>query len=80
MVIDQKEITCYAVKQENNMQVIHPLNPEELKWHPETRLAVGDIDGDGKLNIVITESEIGNARIAILRQEQLGKAWNAEII
>ena len=58
----------------------HPLVPYELHWHPESRLVVGDVDGDGHLEVVITESEIGRARMAILRPSTWGDPWQAEVI
>jgi hypothetical protein len=56
------------------------LVPSSLDWHPESRLAVADVDGDGKLEVVITESEIGPARLALLRPDGPGKPWDAEVI
>ncbi|MFT5366262.1 MAG: hypothetical protein ACI8V2_001209 [Candidatus Latescibacterota bacterium] len=58
----------------------HPLIPDALNWHPESRLVVGDVDGDGHLEVVITESEIGPARLAILRPGQMGALWTAEVV
>lgn len=58
----------------------HPLVPEELAWHPESRLAIGDVDGDGELEVVISESEIAQARLAILKRDKYGFAWQAEVI
>lgn len=60
--------------------VEHPLVPDSLNWHPESRLVVGDVDGDGDLDVVITESEIGPARLAILRQRKAGEPWDAEVV
>ena len=60
--------------------VRHPLVPEELGWHPESRLVIGDVDGDGALEVVITESEIGPARLAVLRSNGRGEVWDAEVI
>ena len=60
--------------------VCHSLVPDALNWHPESRLVIGDVDGDGVLEVVITESEIGEARMAILRPRQLGEPWEAEVI
>ncbi len=60
--------------------VRHPLVPESLNWHAETRLAVADLDGDGRPAVVMTESEIGSARLAILRPDGPGQPWRAEIL
>lgn len=58
----------------------HPLGPEALGWHAETRLAVGDVDGDGRDEVVITESEIGPARLAVLRPHAAEEPWQAEVV
>lgn len=60
--------------------VRHPLLPESLGWHPESRIVVGDINGDGRPAAVITESEIARARLAILRMEAPDRPWEAEIV
>ena len=51
-----------------------------LNWHPESRVAVGDVDADGKPEVVITESETGPARLAVLRPSGKNKPWKAEIV
>lgn len=58
----------------------HPLIPQALGWHAETRLAVGDVDGDGRDEVVITESEIGPARLAVLRPGAAEEPWQAEVV
>jgi hypothetical protein len=60
--------------------VQHPLVPDGLNWHPESRLVVGDVDGDGHLEVVITESEMGRARLAILRPSTWDEPWQSEVI
>ncbi|MDF2927120.1 MAG: hypothetical protein K0R57_6034 [Paenibacillaceae bacterium] len=57
----------------------HELIPSELDWHPESRIAVADVDGDEELEIVITESEIAHARLAVLKRSPSG-SWSAQII
>jgi hypothetical protein len=58
----------------------HPLLDEDLEWDPETRIAVGDVDGDGRPEVVITESEMdANARMAVLSRSE-GGPWDAEIL
>jgi len=59
---------------------LHPLVPESLRWHPETRIAVADLDGDGRPEVVITESEIARARLAILTRAAAGQAWDAQVL
>jgi hypothetical protein len=62
----------------------HPLVPEELAWDDETRVAVGDLDGDGDAEVVISESELeANARLAVLSRPDGGPrsgAWDVEIL
>jgi len=60
--------------------VRHPLLPDSLAWHGESRLAAGDIDGDGRVEVVITESEIARARLAVLRPGAADRAWEAEVL
>jgi hypothetical protein len=60
--------------------VRHPLIPEDLGWHPESRIAVADVDGDGQLEVVITESEIGQARLAILKAKDKNHAWRSRVL
>jgi hypothetical protein len=60
--------------------VRHPLVAESLAWHPESRLASGDVDGDGRNEIVIAESEIAGARLGVLRQAGQDRAWEMEIL
>lgn len=60
--------------------VRHPLLAESLQWHPESRLVVGDVDGDGRLEIVISESEIARARLGILRRVAEDRPWEMEIL
>ena len=58
----------------------HPLIPDDLEWHPESRLAIGDIDGDGQPEAVMTESEIGPARLAILSPKEQNRVWSADVV
>jgi hypothetical protein len=58
----------------------HPIVPEHLGWHGETRVAVGDVDGDGRPEVVITESEIGPTRLAILHGDSPHGPWEPEIL
>lgn len=59
-----------------------PLMPTELGWDRESRLVVADMDGDGQVEVVITESELKqNARLALLhRPGSVGEAWRPEIL
>jgi len=54
--------------------------PDGLNWHPESRLVVGDVDGDGNIEVVISEPELGQARLAILRPQKWGAPWASEVI
>jgi len=48
--------------------------PRTLDWDPETRVVVADLSGDGLPDIVVTESEISHARMAVfLNPGQPGK-------
>ena len=60
--------------------VRHPLISDELDWHPESRVAAADLDGDGQVEVVISESEIGPARLAVLTPRTRGLAWRAKIL
>lgn len=57
-----------------------PLVPKTLDWHPESRLIVADVDGDGTDEVVLTESEIGPARLAVLSPGRPGDSWDADVI
>lgn len=59
---------------------LHGLVPVELAWHPESRIAVADIDNDGRLEVVLTESEIPNARLAVLKRSEPGDHWTAQTL
>jgi hypothetical protein len=56
------------------------LIPPDLGWHCETRLAVADLDGAGRPSVVITESEIRPARLAILRRADDQAPWTADVL
>ena len=56
-----------------------PLLPASWGWHPETRVATGDPMGTGHTGIIITESEIPNARLAVLYQQANGE-WAPHLI
>jgi hypothetical protein len=60
----------------------HPLLADALAWDHETRVAVGDVDGDGEREVVVTESELdANARLAVLsRPERAGEPWDADLV
>ncbi|WP_435320731.1 FG-GAP repeat domain-containing protein [Haloarchaeobius sp. TZWSO28] len=60
----------------------HPVLPPELDWHPETRIAMGDVDGDGEAELVVTESEEDEgARLAVCsRPESDDDYWDVEVV
>lgn len=62
--------------------VAHPVLPEALDWHPETRIAMGDVDGDGEEELVVTESEEDDgARLAVCsRPESDHEPWSVDIV
>ncbi len=44
----------------------HRFLDPRLDWHPETRVAAGDLEGDGRAHVVVTESEKDSrARMAV---------------
>ena len=43
-------------------------------------MAAADLDGDGQVEVVITESEIGPARLAVLKPRTRGLPWRAKIL
>jgi hypothetical protein len=58
----------------------HPLVDPALGWDHETRVAVGDVDGDGDTEVVVTESELGaSARLAVLSRTEHGP-WDADLV
>ncbi len=56
----------------------HPFAPPELGLHPESRVAVGDLDGDGTPVAVVSESEIPDARMFLLRYAGPDRCWEPE--
>lgn len=62
--------------------VSHPVLPEALNWHPETRIAIGDVDGDGEDELVVTESEEDQgARLAVCsRPDSDDEPWDVDIV
>lgn len=60
--------------------VHHPLVPDHLDWHPESRLVVADLDGNGRPNVVLSESEIGPARLLLLSPEALDRPWRPQLL
>jgi len=57
-----------------------PLVDDGLDWAPETRIAVGDVDGDGADEVVLTESELdANARLAVLSRTEDGP-WEVDLV
>lgn len=57
-----------------------PLIPDDMHWHPESRITVADLDGDGIQEVILTESEIGSARLAILRPAKPAHPWDVEVL
>jgi len=68
------------VKGDGTVWKWHPLIPKGLQWDRETRIAAGDVDGDGRLEVVITESEIEQARLAVLHPTAANRAWEVEVL
>jgi hypothetical protein len=58
----------------------HPFLPNVLDVHPECRVAVGDLDGDGSAVAVVSESEIPDARMYLLRPGATGEPWRPEVL
>jgi hypothetical protein len=55
--------------------------PLPVDWDHETRLAVGDVDGDGEREVVVTESEVDRAaRVAVLHHGGAGREWDVEVV
>ncbi len=59
--------------------VQHPVIDSSLNWHPETRL-VYTTTLNNKPQVVITESEIGPARLAILTYVDADHPWKTEVL
>jgi len=60
--------------------VRHPFAPKELDLHPECRVVVGNLDGNGTPVAVVSESEIPNARMFLLRYVGREKLWEPELL
>ena len=60
--------------------VPHPFARKELGLHPECRVVVGDVDGNGTPVAILTESEIPNARMFLLRYVGPEKFWEPELL
>jgi hypothetical protein len=60
--------------------VRHPFAPEEPGLHPESRIAIGDLDGNGTPVAVLTESEIPAARMFLLRYAGPDRPWEMELL
>ncbi|WP_435320705.1 FG-GAP repeat domain-containing protein [Haloarchaeobius sp. TZWSO28] len=59
---------------------MHPLVDPALNWDHETRIGVGDVDDDGALEVVISESELdANARLAVLSRTDDGP-WEHRLL
>ncbi|MBD3390539.1 MAG: hypothetical protein GF410_00845 [Chitinivibrionales bacterium] len=58
--------------------VRHPLIPPSLHRHPESRIVVADIDGDGHNEVIISESEIDRARVGIFHYRNSDTPWEYE--
>lgn len=58
----------------------HPI-PFPDDWDDETRLSVGDVDGDGVPEVVLTESEVNrNARLAVASHSGDGHDWDVKVV
>lgn len=65
---------------DGSVWVRHPFVPEKLDLHPESRVVVGDLDGNGTPVAVVTESEIPNARMVLLHYAGPGQAWEPRLL
>lgn len=67
-------------ERKGNEFVRHPI-PFPDDWDDETRLVVGDVDGDGVPEVVLTESEVNrDARLAVAFHDGDGRNWDVEVI
>ena len=67
-------------KGDGSAWVAHPFVPEGLGLHPECRVVAGDVDGDGTPVAIVTESEIPDARMFLLRHVGPDKPWEPELL
>ncbi len=60
--------------------VQRPLLPDGWDFHPESRIAYGTVGDDPTPVLVVTESEIRDARIAVLRFVSPDRPWEPELL
>lgn len=60
--------------------VRRPFAPKELDLHPECRVAVGDLSGNGTPVAVVAESEIPDARLFLLHYSGPGRPWEPQLL
>ncbi len=68
------------VRGDGSTWVRHPFASPQLDLHPECRVVVGDLDGNGRPVAVVTESEIPNARLFLLRYVGPDTFWEPQLL
>ncbi len=58
----------------------HPFVPDGLQFDPESRVQVADLDGNGMPVAVVTESEIPDGRMVLLRYRDSQRPWESELL
>jgi hypothetical protein len=68
------------VEGDGSRWIQHPFIPPTLDLHLGTRVVVGNLDGNVTPTAVVTESEIPNARMVLLRYVGRNKVWEPEVL